>query len=46
MNLLGEKIVSVAADKRLLRAGKNEGVATFNPEEDVEKKLDVLLEDT
>lgn len=46
MNLLGEKIVSVAADKRLLRAAKNEGVATFNPEEDAEKKLDVLLEDT
>jgi predicted nucleic acid-binding protein len=46
VNLLGEKIVLVAADKRLLRAAQNEGVATFNPEEDVEKKLDDLLEIT
>lgn len=43
VDLLGEKIVLVAADKRLLRAAKSEGVATFNPEEDAEKKLDDLL---
>lgn len=46
VNLLGAKIVLVAADKRLLRAAKSEGVATFNPEEDEEKKLDGLLKIT
>jgi len=46
VNLLGEKVVLVAADKRLLRAAKNEGITTFNPEEDAEKKLDDLVKIT
>ena len=44
VNLFGRTVVLVAADKRFLRAAKNEGVATFDPEEDTEKKLHDLLE--
>ena len=43
VNLLGERVVLVAADKRFLRAAQNEGVATINPEEDAEEKLDDYL---
>jgi len=43
VGLLGGKVVLVAADKRFLRAAKDEGVATFDPEEDSEKELNDLL---
>lgn len=43
VSLLGGKVVLVAADKRFLRAAKDEGVATFDPEEDTEKELNDLL---
>ena len=43
VSLLGGKVVLVAADKRFLRAAQDEGVATFNPEVDTEKKLHDLL---
>lgn len=46
VKVLGEKIVLVAADRRLLRAAKSERVATLNPEEDAEKKLHDLLKIT
>ncbi len=43
VSLLGGKVVLVAADKRFLRAAKDEGAATFDPEEDSEKELNDLL---
>lgn len=43
VNLLGQTVVLVAADRRFLRAAKNEGTTTFNPEEDTEEELDNLL---
>ena len=43
VNLLGQTVVLVAADRRFLRAAENEGITTFNPEEGTEEELDNLL---
>jgi predicted nucleic acid-binding protein len=43
LRALGDDLVLVASDQRLLRAAQAEGVATFDPETDSETVLDALL---
>lgn len=40
----GDNLVLVSSDKRLLRAAKNEGMLTFDPETDSQTALDVLID--
>ena len=39
----GDNLVLVSSDKRLLRASRDEGLVTFDPETDSQTTLDVLI---
>jgi len=43
LELLGSQVILVAADKRFLRAAKDEGIVTVNPEKDALERLNMLL---